>query len=97
MSLRRGFSIRPGEKVLVTEDVITTGGSVKEVIDLVERNQGEIVGVGVIVDRSGGKFTLDVPFVPLLQMDVVVHQPDECPLCKDGIPLVKPGSRKREP
>jgi orotate phosphoribosyltransferase len=96
MSLRRGFSIQPGEKVLVTEDVITTGGSVKEVIDLVGKNGGEVVGVGVIVDRSRGKFTLDIPFVPLLQMDVVVHQPEECPLCKDGIPIVKPGSRKRK-
>jgi orotate phosphoribosyltransferase len=96
MSLRRGFFIRPGEKVLVTEDVITTGGSVKEVIDLVEKNGGDVVGVGVIVDRSAGRFALDVPFIPLLQMDVVVHQPDECPLCEDGIPIVKPGSRKRE-
>ncbi|UCE17737.1 MAG: orotate phosphoribosyltransferase [Gemmatimonadota bacterium] len=96
MSLRRGFSIQPGEKVLVTEDVITTGGSVKEVIDLVEKNGGDVVGVGVIVDRSRGKFTLDVPFIPLLEMDVVVHQPEACPSCKDGIPIVKPGSRKRK-
>lgn len=96
MSLRRGFSIHPGEKVLVTEDVITTGGSVKEVVDLVKGNQGTVVGIGVIVDRSGGKFRADVPLVSLLQMDVVVHQPDECPLCKKGIPVVKPGGRKRE-
>ena len=95
MSLRRGFSLSPGEKVLVTEDVITTGGSVKEVIDLVIDNQGEVVGLGVVVDRSGGKFTVDLPLVSLLQMDVVVHQPDECPQCRDGIPIVKPGSRKK--
>ena len=96
MRLRRGFLVRPGEKVLVTEDVVTTGGSVKEVIDLVGENGGEVVGVGVVVDRSAGRFTLEVPFVPLLQMDVVVHQPDECPLCDEGIPIVKPGSRRRE-
>lgn len=95
MSLRRGFTINPGERVLVTEDVITTGGSVREVIDLVQKNRGEVIGLGVIVDRSGGKFEVDVPVVSLLQMDVVVHQPDECPLCKEGIPLTKPGSRKR--
>ena len=96
MSLRRGFSINPGEKVLITEDVITTGGSVKEVVDCVKSNQGSVVGLGVIVDRSGGKFRADAPLVSLLEMDVVVHQPDECPLCKKGLPVVKPGSRKRE-
>ena len=94
MSLRRGFSIGRGEKVLVTEDVITTGGSVNEVLDLVRSNHGDVIGIGVIVDRSGGTFKADVPLVSLLQMDVVVHQPDECPLCKEGIALVKPGSRK---
>ncbi len=95
MSLRRGFSIRQGERVLVTEDVITTGGSVLEVIDLVRQNGGEVVGLGVIVDRSGGKFQPAVPLTSLLKMDVVVYQPDECPLCKDGVPVVKPGSRKK--
>jgi orotate phosphoribosyltransferase len=94
MSLRRGFTIQPGEKVLVTEDVITTGGSVKEVVDLVGKNGGDVVGFGVIVDRSGGAFQMDVPVVSLLQMDVVIHQPEACPLCTEGIPLVKPGSRK---
>ena len=96
MCLRRGFSIQSGERVLVTEDVVTTGGSVKEVIDLVQRNGGEVVGLGVVVDRSGGKFRVTVPMVSLLQMDVVVYEPAECPLCKNGIPVVKPGSRKRE-
>jgi len=94
MTLRRGFTISPGEKVLVTEDVITTGGSVLEVVDLVEKNGGEVVGFGVVVDRSGGTFDMDVPVVSLLQMDVVVYKPDECPLCTDGVSLVKPGSRK---
>ena len=93
MSLRRGFTIQPGEKVLVTEDVITTGGSVKEVVDLVGKNGGDVVGFGVIVDRSGGAFQMDVPVVSLLQMDVIIHQPEACPLCTEGIPLVKPGSR----
>ena len=94
MSLRRGFSIRAGERVLVTEDVITTGGSVMEVIDLVRSNGGEVVGLGVIVDRSAGKFKVDILFVSLLQMDVVVYQPDVCPLCQEGKPVLKPGSRK---
>lgn len=93
MTLRRGFTIQPGEKVLLTEDVITTGGSVKEVVDLVRKHGGEVVGFGVIVDRSGGAFQMDVPVVSLLQMDVVVHQPEACPLCADGVPVVKPGSR----
>jgi orotate phosphoribosyltransferase len=97
MSLRRGFSIRPGERVLVTEDVITTGGSVMEVIDLVRKSGGEVVGLGVIVDRSGGKFKVDAPLVSLLEMDVIVHRPDACPLCQQGKPVVKPGSRKQQP
>lgn len=95
MSLRRGFSIRQGERVLVTEDVITTGGSVLEVIDLVRQNGGVVAGLGVVVDRSGGIFKPPVPLTSLLKMDVVVYQPQECPLCKDGIPVAKPGSRKK--
>lgn len=94
LSLRRGFTITPGEKILVCEDVVTTGGSVFEVIDIVKQNQGVVAGVGMIVDRSNGKVQFGVPQVSTLKLDVVSYQPEECPLCSEGIPLVKPGSRK---
>lgn len=94
LSLRRGFTITPGEKILVCEDVVTTGGSVFEVIDIVKQNQGMVAGVGMIVDRSNGKVQFGVPQVSTLKLDVVSYQPEECPLCSEGIPLVKPGSRK---
>lgn len=93
MSLRRGFTIRPGEKVLVVEDVITTGGSVAEVIELVRRSGGEVVGVGVLVNRSGGKADLGLPIEALLETSVESYDPEFCPLCREGIPAVKPGSR----
>ncbi len=93
MTLRRGFSIKPGEKVLVAEDVITTGGSVREVIELVKNCGGEVVAVGVLVDRSGGKVDLGLRTEALLTTTVATYQPEECPLCKQGIPAVKPGSR----
>jgi orotate phosphoribosyltransferase len=92
--LRRGFEIKPGEKVLVCEDVVTTGGSVFEVIDIVKRAGGELIGVGFLVDRSNGKVNFGVPQVSALKLDVISYLPDECPICKQGIPVVKPGSRK---
>lgn len=95
MTLRRGFSIAKGAKVLVVEDVITTGGSVKETIKVVEDLGGEIVGVASLVDRSGGKIDLSYPLSSLLPMEVVSYPAEECPLCKEGLPLVKPGSRKK--
>ena len=94
LTLRRGFEIKPGEKLLVCEDVVTTGGSVFEVIDIVKQNNGIVVGVGFIVDRSNGKVQFGVPQVSALKLDVVSYLPEECPLCKEGIPVVKPGSRK---
>lgn len=93
MTLRRGFTIEPGQKVLVVEDVVTTGGSVREVIDIVRKNGGEVVGLGVIVDRTGGKIDFGVPFESVISMEVISYEADECPLCKQGLPLVKPGSR----
>ncbi|HUL43375.1 MAG TPA: orotate phosphoribosyltransferase [Bacteroidota bacterium] len=92
MELRRGFEIARGEKVLVCEDVITTGGSVNEVIGIVERNGGTLVGVGAIVDRSAGRATYP-RFTVALTMHVVTYPPADCPLCKKGIPVDKPGSR----
>ncbi len=94
LTLRRGFSIEPGEKVLVCEDVVTTGGSVFEVIEIVKSLGGEVVGVGCIVDRSNGKVNFGYPQVSAVKMNVVSFTPEECTLCKQGIPVVKPGSRK---
>ncbi len=92
--LRRGFEIKEGEKVLVCEDVVTTGGSVFEVIDIIKSNGGIVAGVGMIVDRSNGKVDFGVPQISTLQMEVVSYLPEECPMCKEGTPAVKPGSRK---
>ena len=94
MTLRRGFRLQAGEKVLVVEDVVTTGGSVREVMGLVREARAEVVGVGAIVDRSGGRARFGVPFVAAFEMEVVTYPPEECPLCRQGLPLVKPGSRK---
>ena len=94
MSLRRGFGIKKGERVLVVEDVVTTGGSVKEIIQLVEKAGATLAGVGYIVDRSNGKTTFNAKTFSVLQMDVVTYTPESCPLCKEGTPAVKPGSRK---
>ncbi len=94
LTLRRGFEIKKDEKVLVCEDVVTTGGSVFEVIDIVKANGGKVVGVGMIVDRSNGKVNFGVPQISTLQMEVISYLPEECPMCKEGIPAVKPGSRK---
>lgn len=94
MALRRGFEIKPGQKILVVEDVITTGGSVKEVIKLLTEMGGEVIGVGSIVDRSNGNADFGVPFSSVIKIDVEAYEADECPLCKEGkIPVVKPGSR----
>ncbi|HEY6907700.1 MAG TPA: orotate phosphoribosyltransferase [Ignavibacteriaceae bacterium] len=94
LTLRRGFTIDKGEKVLVCEDVVTTGGSVFEVIDIVKQQGGEVVGVGYIVDRSSGKVQFGYPQVSTMKMDVISYAPEECPLCLEKLPLVKPGSRK---
>ena len=94
MTLRRGFTIEKGAKLIVTEDVVTTGGSVKEVIKLVQDLGGEVVAVASLVDRSNGKVDFGVKFVNLISMDVVSYEPEECPLCREGkLELVKPGSR----
>lgn len=94
MTLRRGFQVNSGERVFIVEDVVTTGGSVKEVIDIVKSAGAEVVGVGAIADRSSGKANFGVPFYSLIALDTNKWTEDECPLCKKGEPIVKPGSRK---
>ena len=94
LTLRRGFSLSENEKVLVCEDVVTTGGSVFEVIDIVKSNNARVVGVGFIVDRSNGKVKFDYPQYSTLTVNAVSFSPEECELCKKGIPVIKPGSRK---
>jgi orotate phosphoribosyltransferase len=93
MTLRRGFRLEQGEPVLVVEDVITTGKSTRETIDCVEEAGGKVVGVGALVDRSGGSVSFDFPKASLVTLDVKTWNPDDCPLCKAGTPAVKPGSR----
>lgn len=94
MTLRRGFSIPEGAKVLVVEDVVTTGDSVREVMDIVAEAKAEVVGVCVVVDRSGGKIDFGVPFEAAYETEIQSYEPSQCPLCEQGLELVKPGSRK---
>ncbi len=94
MTLRRSFEIKEGEKVLVVEDVTTTGSSTREVMDIVKSRQGKVVGVGVLIDRSGGKVDFRIKTEKLLTIDIKTYLPEECPLCKKEIPVVKPGSRE---
>ncbi|MCX4362615.1 MAG: orotate phosphoribosyltransferase [Clostridia bacterium] len=94
MTLRRGFTIEKGTRVIVVEDVVTTGGSVKEVVKLVQSMGAEVVAVASLVDRSNGNVDFGVKYVNLISMEVVSYEADECPLCKEGkIELSKPGSR----
>lgn len=93
MALRRGFTIEEGETVLVAEDVTTTGGSVKEVIDLVRANEGKLLAATALVDRSSGSVQFGVPYFSLFQMDVKNYDPAECPMCASGSRAIKPGSR----
>ena len=94
LTLRRGFTLEQGENVLVCEDVVTTGGSVFEVIDIVKEQGANVVGVGFIVDRSNGKVDFGNPQFSAMKMEVISYTPEECELCKEGISLVKLGSRK---
>lgn len=92
--LGRGFRFRPGERTLVVEDVTTTGGSVKKVVDIVRENGGKTVGVGVLVDRTAGKIEYPVPSRSVVQLQVESYLSEECPLCKKGIPLMDPDTRR---
>ncbi len=92
LSLRRGFVLRPGEKVVVVEDVVTTGGSSEEAIALARSAGAEVLGALAIVDRGAG--SLGFPLRSLLRMEIPSFKPEDCPLCREGLPLVKPGSRR---
>jgi orotate phosphoribosyltransferase len=93
---RRGFNIDPGEKVLVVDDILTTGGSVREVIAAVKKLDGSVAGVGVLVDRSSQEPDFEVPFFSCHRTEVVTYQPSECPICSEGLPLIKPGSSRKK-
>lgn len=91
--LKRGFTIKPGEKVLVAEDVVTKGGRVQQTVDLVRSLGGDVVGIAVIVDRSGGDAKFDVPFKSALKLSLPTFDPAECPLCKTNMSIDRPGSK----
>lgn len=94
MTFRRGFKVEPTDKVLVLEDVVTTGGSVKELIECVRAADAEVIGVASLVNRSGGRVDFGVPFKSLVNLDITTYQPDDCPMCKAGSVAYKPGSRQ---
>ena len=93
LSLRRGFVIGEADRVLVVEDVLTTGGSTRETMQVAKTAGGQVVGAATIVNRGGSVPTFDVPFASLLDIALPTYEPDQCPLCAQGLPVVKPGSR----
>ena len=93
LTLRRGFVLAEADRVLVVEDVLTTGGSTRETMQVARAAGAQIAGAASIVDRSGGAAQFDVPFESLLSVDLPAYQPDACPMCAQGLPVVKPGSR----
>jgi orotate phosphoribosyltransferase len=94
-TFRRGFRISPGEPVLVVDDILTTGGSIREVIKAVKKLEGNVVGIGVLVDRSPQKVDFGVPLFSCLRSETITYTPEDCPLCAARIPLVKPGSSQK--
>lgn len=94
MTLRRGFQIKPGERCFVVEDVVTTGGSTREVMEVVAAHGGVAVGAGSLIDRSGGAVDLGVPRHALAVLEVPTYKPEDCPMCKEGSTAIKPGSRQ---
>ena len=93
MILRRGFTVQPGETAVVVEDVITTGGSTRDVVECLQAAGARVLAAGSIIDRSGGAAEVGVPRVALATLQVEAHRPEDCPLCRQGLPVVKPGSR----
>lgn len=93
LTLRRGFSLSSSDRVVIIEDVVTTGGSTRETMVVAREAGATVVGAGSIIDRSGGQSALDVPFRALVQLSLPTYQPEACPLCAQGLPITKPGSR----
>jgi len=89
---RRGATFRPGERVLVVDDILTTGGSIRETLAALDPYGVQTVGVGVLVDRSGGRVDFGAPLYATYQTDIATFAPDDCPLCREGLPLIKPGT-----
>lgn len=97
LALRRGFTLEKGQRVLIAEDVVTTGGSVDELIELVKSHGAEVAAVLALVDRSASQLKFkDIKYNALIRLDVNTYKPVDCPLCQKGVPLEKPGSRKQE-
>jgi len=94
MTLRRGFEIPKGARVIVAEDVVTTGGSTREVIAIAKKYEAEVVGACIMVDRTGGKLDFGIKLATAYSVAIESYMPEDCPLCKDGVPIHKPGSRK---
>jgi orotate phosphoribosyltransferase len=94
LELRRGFEIKNGDRILLVEDVITTGGSVLELASLCERMGGQVVGIATLIDRTGGKNKMPYHLEALVQIDLPTYERDQCPMCRKNLPLVKPGSQK---
>ena len=94
MALRRGFAVAPGTSVLVVEDVVTTGGSVRKTVDHLRERGAEVVGIGALIDRSGGKARFDVPFSALARLEIETHAPEDCPLCAANVRLDDPDTRR---
>jgi orotate phosphoribosyltransferase len=93
MCLRRGFTVQPGETAVVVEDVVTTGGSTREVVEVLSAAGAQLLAAGSIIDRSGGEAQVGVPRVALATLKAVAWPPEQCPLCAQGLPVIKPGSR----
>jgi orotate phosphoribosyltransferase len=93
MTLRRGFAVQPGESAVVVEDVVTTGGSTREVVDVLKAAGARVLAAGSVVDRSGGEAEVGATRTALVTLRVIAHPPEDCPLCRSGVPVAKPGSR----
>ena len=93
LTLRRGFVLSPADRVLVVEDVLTTGKSTRETIEVARQAGARVVGAAAIVDRSGGAIDLGVPSFALVSLDMPTYDAEKCPMCAEGVPIVKPGSR----
>ena len=93
LSLRRGFSLGPDDRVIVIEDVVTTGGSTKETMAVAEQAGAQVIAAGSVIDRSGGNATLGVPFHALVTLSLPTYKEEDCPMCRAGTPITKPGSR----